>query len=51
MAVPIISRPTRGRLYSRVADVLLPIVAQGDTACSCAEVHRLDLADLSGGGR
>jgi len=51
MAMPSIPRPVGGRLYSHVADVLLPTFTQGDTAWSGVKPHQLYLPDLSGGGR
>jgi hypothetical protein len=46
MAVPIIPRLVRGRLYFQTAEVLFPTFAQAATAWSAAEAHRLDVAEL-----
>ena len=45
MAMPIISRVERGRLYFQTADVLFPSFAQAVAASSAAESHRLDIAE------
>jgi hypothetical protein len=45
MAVPIIPRVERGRLYFQTADVLFPTFAQAAGAWSAAEAHRLDIAE------
>ena len=47
MAMPIIPRPVRGRLYFRGADVLLPTFA----GLPGAKVRQLDLTHLSRGGQ
>lgn len=51
MAMPILPRPVGGRLYSHVADVLLPTFMRDDTAWRGVKPHQLELADQSGGGR
>jgi hypothetical protein len=45
MAVPIIPRVIRGRLYFETADVSFPTFAQAATASAAAEAHRLDIAE------
>lgn len=45
MAVSIIPRVIRGRLYFQTADVLFPTFAQAKTAWAAAEAHRLDIAE------
>lgn len=45
MAMPIIPRIIRGRLFYQTADVLFPTFAQAATAWSAAEAHRLDIAE------
>jgi len=45
MAVRIIPRIERGRLYFQTADVLFPSFAQAATAWSATEAHRLDIAE------
>jgi hypothetical protein len=45
MAVRIMSRTVRGRLYFQVADVLFPTFAQAACAWSAAEANRLDAAE------
>jgi hypothetical protein len=48
MAVPIIPRLVRGRLYFQVAEVFFPSFPQAATAWSAAEAHRLDVVELIG---
>lgn len=45
MAVPIIPRLLRGRLFFQVQDVLFPSFREAATAWSAAEAHRLDIID------
>ena len=45
MAVPIIPRVERGRLYFQTADVLFPTFAQAAGAWTAAEARRLDVAE------
>src|SRR5687768_804891 len=45
MAVPIIPRVERGRLYFQTVDVLFPIFAQAAGAWIAAEAQRLDVAE------
>lgn len=47
MAVRIISRLVRGRLFSEVSPVLFPAFAAAASTWSATEAHRLD---LMGGG-
>jgi hypothetical protein len=48
MAVPIIPRVIRGRLYFQTADVLFPTLKLAICAWSAAEAHRLDILDRGG---
>ena len=45
MAVPIIPRIERGRLYFQTADVLFPTFPRVAGAWTAAEAHRLDVAE------
>lgn len=45
MAVPIIPRLVRGRLYFQVAEVLFATFAQTATAWFAIEAHRLDIVE------
>lgn len=45
MAVPIVPRIYRGRLYFQIADVLFPTLALAVAAWFAAEAHRLDIVD------
>lgn len=47
MAIPIIPRVIRGRLWFQVSDVLFPTFAQAVGAWSAAVAHRLDLVEVS----
>jgi hypothetical protein len=49
MAVPIIPRIVRGRLWFEVSTVLFPTLRAALCAWSAAEAHRLDLVDCQGG--
>ena len=43
MAMPIIARRVRDRLYCQTADVLFPVFAQAGRAWAAADAHRLDM--------
>lgn len=43
MAMPIIPRPVRGRLYFQTADVLFPIFVQSGRAWTAADADRVDI--------
>jgi hypothetical protein len=45
MAVSIIPRVIRGRLYFQTADVLFPTFALAASAWAATEAHRLDTAE------
>lgn len=49
MALKIIPRFIRGRLFYQVSDVLFPTFAAAATAWSAALAHRLDIAEIAGG--
>lgn len=49
MAVSIIPRVERGRLYFQIGPVLLPTFAQAAAAWFAAEAHRLDIVDVTRG--
>jgi hypothetical protein len=49
MAVSIIPRVIRGRLYFQTADVLFPTFAQAAAAWTAAKAHHLDIVDVNGG--
>lgn len=48
MAMLIIARVIRGRLYFQVSDVLFPTFTQAAGAWSAALAHRLDMVDVGG---
>lgn len=45
MAIQIIARVIRGRLYFQIGDVFFPTFAQAVSAWSAANCHRLDVVD------
>lgn len=49
MAVPIIPRLVRGRLYFEIGSVLSPAFAQYATTWSAAQAHGLDIVDVGAG--
>jgi hypothetical protein len=51
MAVAIIPRNVRGRLYFEIGPVLFPTFAAAASAWSAAEAHRLDIVDVTGGAQ
>lgn len=46
MAVRIIPRVVRGRLFFEIRDVLFPTFAQAASAWSAAAAHRLDIVEV-----
>lgn len=48
MAVPIVPRMHRGRLYFKVADVLFLSFAEAAAAWFAAEAQRVDILDTGG---
>ena len=48
MALHIIPRVIRGRLYFEIGPVLFPSFAAAASAWSAAAAHRLDIVDLGG---
>jgi hypothetical protein len=49
MAVSIIPRVERGRLYFQTADLLVPTFIPAAGGWGTAEAHRLDIVDVTGG--
>lgn len=49
MAMSIVPRIVRGRLFFQVADTLFSTFAQAAAAWSAAECHRLDIIDRAAG--
>jgi hypothetical protein len=49
MAILIIPRLVRGRLYFEIGPVLLPTFAQAAAAWFAADAHRLAIVDVTGG--